>query len=65
MRVRKIKQAKRKHQVENLVLKIMIVIAVILVLGAVGGVAFCEYLLTQCGYQKGGEMGEGDCVTND
>lgn len=50
MRVRKIKQAKRKHQIENLVLKIVIVIAVVLVLGAVGGVAFCEYLLTQCGY---------------
>ena len=50
MRVRKIKQAKRKHQIENLVVKIVIVIAVVLVLGTVGGVAFCEYLLTQCGY---------------
>ena len=50
MRMGKIKQAKRKHQIENLVLKIVIVIAVVLVLGAVCGVAFCEYLLTQCGY---------------
>lgn len=50
MRVRKIKQAKRKHQIENLVLKIVILITVVLVFGAIGGVAFCEYLLMQCGY---------------
>ena len=50
MRVRKIKQAKRKHQIENLVVKIVIVIAVVLILGTIGGIWFANYLLMQCGY---------------
>lgn len=50
MRVRKIKQAKRKHQIENFFLKILIVAAVVLILGTIGGIWFANYLLMQCGY---------------
>lgn len=45
MRVRKIKHAKRKRQIENLILKILIVIAVVLILGTIGGLAIYGYLV--------------------
>lgn len=50
MRMRKIKQAKRKHQIENFLLKLLIVAAVVLILGTIGGIWFANYLLMQCGY---------------
>lgn len=50
MRAKKIKQIIRKRRRENFFLKLFIVACVVLILGTIGGMFFCRYLLMQCGY---------------
>ena len=47
--MRKIKKAKRKHKIENTIIRIVVLIAVVAVIAIAAGLAFGAYLCLKCG----------------
>ena len=47
--MQKIKKAKRKHKIENTIIRIVVLIAVVAVIAIVSGLAFGAYLCWKCG----------------
>lgn len=47
--MRKIKHAKFRHKIENLILRVLIVAAIVFLVGTVGGLIFYRYLLFKFG----------------
>lgn len=49
MREKKFRQIKRKHQIEKLVVKVLVMVAFALMVSIIGGLVLYMYLLTKCG----------------